>query len=219
MLLPEPMSLRSNKMHIYDISQPITHGIGVWPGDRKFRCEWTMRIPQGDSCNVSSVTMSVHTGTHVDAPFHFDQSGEDIAGVSLDRFIGPARVLEYMETEPLSAAKLERFPLDAVERVLFKTSASRIPSNRFERDFVFLTDDAAKYLGRRNLRLVGTDSPSVDDFSSKSMPAHKMLLRYGIAILEGVRLSDVPPGDYELIALPLRFPGLDGSPVRAILRK
>jgi arylformamidase len=206
-------------MQIYDISQIIAQGIGVWPGDRKFRREWNMRIRDGDSCNVSSVTMSVHTGTHVDAPFHFDQSGADIAGVSLDRFIGPARVLEYMEPEPLSAAKLERFPLDAVARVIFKTRASLVPSNRFERDFVFLTEDAAEYLGRRNLKLVGTDAPSVDDFSSKSMSTHKMLLHYEVAILEGLRLSEVPPGDYELIALPLRFAGLDGSPVRAILRK
>ena len=206
-------------MPIYDISQTITRGIGVWPGDRKFRCEWTMRISEGDSCNVSSITMSVHTGTHVDAPFHFDPSGADIAGVSLDRFIGPARVVECVGTEPLSAATLERYPLDAVERVLFKTSASLVPSNRFERNFLFLTEDGAEYLGRRNLRLVGIDSPSVDDFSSKSMSAHKTLLRYEISILEGVRLSEVPPGDYELIALPLRLAGLDGSPVRAILRK
>jgi arylformamidase len=216
---PEPAPVKSNPMQIYDISQTIARGIGVWPGDRRFRSEWTLRMTDGDPCNVSSVTMSVHTGTHADAPYHFDPSGADIAGVSLDRFIGPARVIEYLDPEPLSAAKLEHLPLDAVERVLFKTRASLVPSNRFERDFVSLTEDAAEYLGRRNLRLVGTDAPSVDDFSARSMPAHKVLLRYEVAILEGLRLSEVPPGDYELIALPLRFAGLDGSPVRAILRK
>jgi arylformamidase len=206
-------------MQIFDISQPIAPGIGVWPGDRRYRCEWTLRIPDGDSCNVSAVSMSVHTGTHVDAPFHFDQNGADIAGVPLERFVGPARVIEYAGVEPLSAALLAGFPLENVQRVLFKTSASSLPSNRFERGFVCLTEDAAEYLGHRNLLLVGTDAPSVDSFSSKSMSVHKMLLQYGISILEGVRLAEVPAGDYELIALPLRFAGLDGSPVRAILKR
>jgi arylformamidase len=163
--------------------------------------------------------MSVHTGTHVDAPFHFDPAGEDISGVPLDRFLGPARVVECAGNGPLDAAQLAGYPLEQVQRVLFKTRASAVPPGRFEKDFVSLTEDAADFLGCRGILLVGTDAPSVDGFSSKTMSVHKKLLRYGIAILEGVRLAEVPPGDYELIALPLRFRGLDGSPVRAILKR
>ncbi len=206
-------------MRIFDISQPIGKGMAIWPGDRKFQSEWTMRIEDGDSCNVSAVTMSVHTGTHVDAPFHFDIGGTAMADFPLEPFIGPARVVEYQGPEPLSAEELEGFRFEELERLLIKTRASSIPSHQFEREFVHLTEDGAEYLGKCHLKLFGTDAPSVDGFASSSMSVHKTLLRYQIAILEGVRLAEVSPGDYELIALPLRLTGLDGSPVRAILRQ
>jgi len=205
-------------MRIYDLSQTIRKGIAVWPGDRKFRCEWTMRLEDGDSCNVSAVTMSVHTGSHVDAPYHFDRSGLDVARVPLENCIGPARVLELAVEGSITAQLLRGQDWTGVERVLLKTPSSSTPEDRFHAGFAHLSEDGAEFLGQRGLLLVGTDAPSVDAFTSKTMAAHKILLAYGVAILEGIRLAHVPAGDYELIALPLRFEGLDASPVRAILR-
>jgi arylformamidase len=118
----------------------------------------------------------------------------------------------------IDAADISELNWSGVERVLFKTDASDIPDGEFRRDYPYLSEEAAGFLGRLGLRLVGTDSPSVDAFGSKTLAAHKALLRNNVAILEGLRLAAVPPGDYELIALPLKFSGLDGSPVRAILR-
>ncbi len=205
-------------MQIYDISQTILEGIAVWPGDQKFRVRWTMKLNAGDSCNVSAVTMSNHTGTHVDAPYHFDPSGADIGSVALAHYLGPARVLPLQVDGFITAADLEKISWQGIERVIFKTRSSDLPEDRFDRSFVYLREDAAEFLGRRRLLLVGTDGPSVDAFGSKALRSHKILLKHGIAILEGARLAHVPAGDYELICLPLKFGGLDGSPVRAILR-
>lgn len=164
--------------------------------------------------------MSVHTGTHLDAPYHFDDFGPDIGSVPLRHFIGPARVFAVpAELESISAAFLEGLDWDGVERVLFRTRASDLGEDRFHRDFIFLTGDGAEFLAGRKLQLVGTDAPSVEEFASTSLRCHKILYAQSIAILEGARLAQVPPGDYELICLPLKFAGLDGSPVRAVLRR
>jgi len=206
-------------MKIYDISPEIRESIAVWPGDRKFRCQWTMQIRKGDSCNVSAVTMSVHTGSHVDAPYHFDEAGKDVASVPLKHYLGPARVVELAVDGPIAEHHLAALDWSNVERVLFKTRASDFPERRFDPGFTCFTEAAASFLGEHKLLLVGTDAPSVDAFSSKTLAVHKILLRYGVAILEGIRLAHVPAGDFELIALPLRLAGLDGSPVRAVLRR
>ena len=205
-------------MKIYDISQTVQSGIAVWPGDRTFRYRWTMELRRGDSCNVSAITMSTHTGTHLDAPFHCDDGGPDIASVSLQHYIGPARVAAMPVERCITVSDLEALDWQGVERVLFKTRASDLPEAQFAQDFVYLSEEGAEFLGSRRIFLVGTDAPSVDASDSKNLPSHKILLRCGVAILEGVRLGEVPPGDYELTCLPLKLAGLDGSPVRAILR-
>jgi arylformamidase len=211
---------REGIMRIYDISQTIAGGIAVWPGDQTFRSRWALRIKDGDSCNVSAVTMSVHTGTHLDAPYHFNDEGLDAGSVPLHHCLGPVRVFAVPSEQPtISAAFLELLDWHGVERVLFRTRASDLTNDRFCRDFVHLTCDGAEFLAGRSLLLVGTDAPSVEDFASKTLSCHKILAAQGIAILEGVRLAEVPPGDYELICLPLKFAGLDGSPVRAVLRR
>ncbi|HYK92351.1 MAG TPA: arylformamidase [Acidobacteriota bacterium] len=206
-------------MEIYDISQTIREGIAVWPGDQKFSFRWTMKLSEGDSCNVSAVTMSNHTGTHVDAPYHFDVSGADIGSVALTHYMGPARVMALRVDGAITASELEKSNWEGVERVLFKTRASSLSEDQFDRHFAYLGEDAAEFLGGRGLLLVGTDAPSVDAFGSKHLRSHKILLEHEIAILEGVRLGRVAVGDYELICLPLKFGGLDGSPVRAVLRR
>jgi arylformamidase len=207
-------------MIIYDISRPLREGIAVWPGDQAFKSRWGMRILKGDSCNVSSVTMSVHTGTHLDAPYHFEEAGSDIGRVDLSPYLGPARLFSVPKDLPAITADLLRgLSWEGVERALFCTHAAEGEDDRFETRFVFLADDGAEFLAQRGLWLVGTDAPSVDAFRSKTMDCHRILQRGGVAILEGACLAHVPPGDYELICLPLKLDGLDGSPVRAILRQ
>jgi arylformamidase len=206
-------------MEIIDISQVIRPGIPVWPGDQKYLHRWTMCMKEGDSCNVSAVTMTAHLGAHVDAPLHCNEDGLDVAAISLRPYIGPARVISVAPQKEIAAGDLKDKAWEGVERVLFKTRASSEPEGRFERDYVSISEDAAEFLGEKGVLLVGTDAPSVDAFRSATMKIHKILLNRGVAILEGIRLNHVAPGDYELISLPLRFAGLDGSPVRAILRR
>jgi len=206
-------------VEIYDISQTLHEGIAVWPGDRPYRYEWTMRIRDGESCNVSAVTMSTHTGTHIDAPLHCDESGIDVAAIPADRFIGPARVVEVQVQQRITAADLRRLPIDGVERLLFKTRSGRMKASESGPGFVYLAEDGAEYLGGLGLLLVGTDAPSVDSCDSETLASHRILSQHQVTILEGARLDPVPPGDYELICLPLKLAGLDGSPVRAFLRR
>ncbi len=206
-------------MRIYDISQPLSEKVPVWPGDQKFRLRWTMRIQDGDSCNVSAVTMSVHTGTHLDAPFHFDENGCDVGSVPLNNYVGRARVVAVPPAEKaISAPFLAAQNWSGVERVLFRTRANGESEQSFRRRFACLSEGGADFLAGLGLLLVGTDAPSVDAYDSKSLRCHKILNEKGVAILEGADLSEVPAGDYELICLPLKLSGLDGSPVRAILR-
>ncbi len=178
-----------------------------------------MRMRDGASCNVSAIAMGSHTGTHIDAPLHFDESGVDIAAIPPDRFIGPVRVVEILAEQSITAADLRRLPIQGSERLLLKTRSGWRENGESGPGFVYLAEDAAAYLGGLGLLLVGTDAPSVDAFDSKTLPSHRILSRHLVAILEGARLDPVPPGDYELICLPLKLAGLDGSPVRAILRK
>jgi arylformamidase len=206
-------------MEIYDISQTLSRGIAVWPGDPEFRLRWAMRIRDGSSSNVSAVDLCVHTGTHVDAPLHMDDSGYDIAEAPLDRFIGSARVLAIPAAKSIRVSDLSGLDWINVRRVLFKTRSSSLPEQRFDENYVYIEKDAAGFLAEKGILLVGTDAPSVDDFAGTDLPSHRILLQHGIVILEGARLQHVSPGDYELICLPLRLAGLEGSPVRAILRK
>ncbi|MBN1567120.1 MAG: cyclase family protein [Acidobacteria bacterium] len=206
-------------MEIYDISQTLCRGIAVWPGDPDFRHRWAARIVNGEFSNVSAVDMCVHTGTHVDAPFHLNDAGTDIAGLSLRHFMGAARVFSLQPEKCIRVADLAPLDWMNVERVLFKTNHREYPENRFNQDFVYFDISASLFLTQKGILLVGTDAPSVDAFNSVDLPSHRILLGHGAAILEGARLESVPPGDYELICLPLKLAGLDGSPVRAILRK
>ena len=204
-------------MQIYDISQTLREGMAVFPGDQEFRRHWTMQLRKGDGCNLSAVTMSTHTGTHLDAPFHFDESGSDITAVPLRHYIGPARVASMNVRECITRVELERLNWDGVERVLFKTRSTNLPENQFDPEFVYLSEDGADFLAGRALLLVGIDTPSVDGYTSTTPHSHNILLGHRVAILEGTRLADVPDGDYDLVCLPLKFAGLEGSPVRAIL--
>lgn len=206
-------------MALYDISRTIAPGIAIWPGDTPFQNHFVMQMEKGDSCNVGTVTMSVHTGTHSDAPLHFDDQGLDISKVPLDKYLGPATVVEIPSAACIEPRHIAELDYERISRILFKTKASERPDDEWDEDFVYLSEAAAELLGKKGVQLVGLDSPSVDPFRSKTLTAHKILLRYGVAILEGLNLNSVSPGEYELIALPLKLAGLDASPVRAVLRR
>jgi len=206
-------------VEIYDISQLLQGGMVVWLGDPEFSCRRFQEIRDGESTNVSAVEMSVHTGTHIDAPLHLDNSGIDAAGLPIHVFVGAARVFAISVETCIQAADLAALEWQGVQRALFRTRPLSASETVFDRQFISFSEDAAEFLANKGLLLVGTDAQSVDAFGSAGMPAHRAFLNHGIAILEGIRLERVPPGDYELICLPLKLAGSDGSPVRAILRR
>ncbi|MCA8974205.1 MAG: arylformamidase [Planctomycetes bacterium] len=208
-------------MRIWDISEPIEPRTAPFPGDTPFSQEWVLRQETGGSCNVSTIRMSVHVGTHTDAPLHFDLAGADIASVDLGSYIGRCRVVDLPgEGDPslIPAAALTPALLGSAERILFRTRADH-DHRRFDKSFTALGPAAAKALVDAGIRLVGIDTPSMDHADDQRLDGHHVLHAGGVAILENIDLSRVPAGDYELIALPLRIVDGDSSPVRAILRE
>lgn len=206
---------------IWDISEPISPATAVFPGDTPFSRNWVARIEDGASCNVSSVTMSVHCGTHTDSPVHYVSDGADIASVPLDAYVGRCRVVEVAgagDPSLIPPAALTQQLLAGVERILFRTCPAH-DHRVFDPAFTALGPEAARILVEAEVRLVGIDTPSMDFATSVALEAHHVLCRGGVALLENLDLTAVEPGDYELIALPLRIEGSDSSPVRAILRE
>jgi arylformamidase len=211
----------SDTRRIWDISEPIEPATAAFPGDTPFSQEWVLRQENGGSCNVSTIRMSVHVGTHTDAPLHFDLAGSDIAGVDLRLYLGRCRVVDVRgEGTPslIPAAALTPAVLAGVERLLLRTRDHH-DHRTWDGTFTALGPDAAKALVAAGVKLIGIDTPSMDHADSKDLHGHHVLHEGGVAILENIDLSQVPPGDYELIALPLRIVDGDSSPVRAILRE
>ncbi len=206
---------------IWDVSEPIEPATAPFPGDTPFTQQWVLRQERGGSCNVSTIRMSVHVGTHTDAPLHFDVAGRDIASVDVRAYLGRCRVVDVRGegTPPLiPAAAITTAMLDGAERLLFRTRDAH-DHRAFRADFTAVGPEAAKVLADARVRLVGIDTPSIDHADSKRLDGHHVLYAGGVAILENLDLSAVPAGDYELIALPLRIVDGDSSPVRAILRE
>jgi arylformamidase len=189
----------------------------VWPGDTIFSSRGVMEMSQGCSCNVATIQTTVHIGAHADSPYHFSESGVRIGSVSLHHYLGRCRVLECLGDGALTREWFASQDVVGAERVLVRTR-SQHETNPFIDGFSFLAPDAAQFLTEQGLVLFGIDTPSVDAMDSKTLQSHNHLLRGQIAILEGLDLTGVPLGEYELIALPLKFKELDASPVRAILR-
>ena len=203
-----------------DISVPLKDAMVHWPGDPPVSIKRMKDIEQGDTANVSVISMGVHSGTHMDAPIHFIQEGKGIDYVPLDTAVGRARVIEIRDPGSIKPEELARHRIRRGERILFKTvNSSHVWQNDdFVEDFVFISDDAADFLVNRGVRLVGIDYLSVGGFKDGGSYVHNTLLGGGIWIVEGLNLSDITPGKYDLICLPLRIIGGDGSPARAILR-
>jgi arylformamidase len=213
---------------VWDISPPIASDTPVFPGDTPYSQQWTAQIGPGCPVNVSAIAMSAHLGAHADAPLHYS-AAEDalpIGAVSLDPFLGPCRVIHVIAAsrpaliapDDLRHATADGPPLLAVlpPRVLVRTYA-KAPAV-WDPHFAAFAPEAIAWLASLGVTLVGIDTPSVDPADSKTLDSHQQLLRHDMRVLENLVLDDVAPGDYELIALPLKLTGADASPVRAILR-
>jgi arylformamidase len=204
-----------------DITVPLRTNMVHWPGDPDVRIKRLQYMERGDPCNLSFLSMGAHTGTHVDAPLHFVPGGAALDAMPLSATIGPARVIEIVDPEAVHAVELRNRRLQAGERVLFKTrnSSHCWADAEFTEDYVYVARDAAEYLAERGVCAVGSDYLSVGGFRRDSHETHIVLLGAGIWIIEGLDLSTVRPGRYELICLPLKIQGGDGGPARAIIRK
>lgn len=208
-------------MKIYDISLTISPNLPVWPGDPPIELERIESMDEGAHANVSRLNAGVHVGTHVDAPHHFLNDGRTIEQLPLDVLTGPCYVTQMPDgIEAINAEALEGMSLPSgTTRILFGTSNSKLWSRgetEFQEDFVAVTEDGAEWLVGRGIQLVGVDYLSVAPFSD-SVPTHRILLQAGIVVIEGLNLSAVPRGFYELYCLPLKLLDSDGAPARAIL--
>ncbi|MGW9129171.1 arylformamidase, partial [Paenibacillus chitinolyticus] len=181
--------------------------------------QYEVSWPKSDSgsVNVGKLTMSIHTGTHVDAPFHFDDEGRKITDLDLNLYVGQAKLVDVAGRTSIGADDLADVDLTGITRLLLRTSSWSDP-NQFPESICYLRPDLAPFLAEKGIRLIGVDVPSIDPLDSKELPAHHGLHQNDIHILEGLWLEDVEPGIYELIALPLQIEEADGSPVRAVLR-
>jgi arylformamidase len=203
---------------LWDISPSVAPGFPVFPGDTKFSLRWTWTLGPGCPVNVSELTMSPHTGSHADAPLHYDARGASIGEVPLETYLGPCRVIHAIGAGPLLQLEHLRPYLHAAPpRVLLRTY-ERVPSG-WDSAFSAIAPAAIDLLHEHGVRLVGIDTPSLDPEQSKTLDSHQRVRAHGMAVLEGLVLDHVPAADYELIALPLKWRGLDASPVRAVLRE
>lgn len=202
---------------LIDISPTLHKHTNVWPGDTQLELFWTFRMDEGFSCNVGGITMSLHTGSHVDAPLHFQEDGKPIDELPLSTFIGTAFVVEVRSSEAIQREDLRSLPSPIPERILIKTGSSH--SGAFDSHFAYLSVEAANLIAKSGCTLLGTDTPSVDKSDSKELMVHNVLANRGVVIMEGLELEHVNEGWYELIAVPLKLKGMDASPVRAILRR
>lgn len=201
-----------------DISQRLEEGVPVWPGDTPFSYRLTWSKEESGSVNVGQITMSTHTGTHIDAPFHFDEEGKQVIDLDLDLYIGRARVIHLPDPKQIGIEELQSENLEGVTRLLIRTE-TWTDRSAFPGAIPPVAPELAPYLAEKGVRLLGLDLPSVDPLDSKELPAHHALTSHGIHILEGIVLDGVDPGDYQLAALPLPLAQADGSPVRAVLRR
>lgn len=203
-------------MKIIDITHPHSSALAPWPGDTPFNFRLTVAMRDGASCNVGALSTSIHSGTHLDAPFHFNDGGLTIDHLPTERFVGPARVFDARGFDEITREVFTGLDGHATPRVLVMTGSCD-DKTVFPLEIPTLAPGVPAWLGAQGVTLIGLDVPSVDQLDSKTLPIHHALDDAGILILENLDLRNVAPGPYELIALPLRIAGADGSPVRAVL--
>ena len=205
---------------LIDISRPLRAETAVWPGDTPFNLKTIMAIQNGDSVNLTTLTLSAHMGTHADAPYHFAADGAKMDEVGLRPYWGMAQVVTIDKAPgKLLPQDFAAYDLTLAPRLLVRTPVGKLPFTQFPEQILHPSPELADCLGRLGILLYGTDAPSMDAIDSTDLPGHHALLRNGIVILEGLDLTAVTDGIYELIAMPLKIVGGDGSPVRAVLRE
>lgn len=203
---------------IYDITPPITEHLKVWPGDTPPSRQVLLDMRKGDNLTLSTLHATVHLGAHADAPSHYGRDAASIESNPLERYLGPCLVV-HVDAERGTRITPDQLGDDPAgeKRLLIATGTYPNPEH-FNEDFAALSPELVDHAHARGVELIGIDTPSVDLFTSKDLPAHKRFLANDMSILEGLVLADVPAGRYELTALPLRLAGFDASPVRAVLR-
>jgi arylformamidase len=204
-----------------DVSIALRNGMVNWPGDAPFSRIETLKIANGDVCNLSQFCSSAHIGTHMDAPRHFLADGHGMETMPIEATVGTARVIAIHDPELIRVRELEPYHLARGERVLFKTrnSEHHWKTHEFQEQFVHIPEATAHYLAERGVQTVGVDYLSVGGYEMDSAETHRALLAAGIWVIEGLNLEHVEPGDYELVCLPLKLVGSDGAPARAILKR
>ena len=209
----------STARRLWDISPPVHAGSPVFPGDTAYSQQWCATIGPGCPVNVSAITLSPHVGAHADAPLHYDEHGASIGDVPLDAFLGPCRVVHAIARGPLITWDHLAHAVDATlpQRVLVRTY-EHMPVNRWDGALAAYAPETIERLADLGVLLVGIDTASIDPADSKTLDSHQIIRHRGLRVLENLVLDDVPEGDYELIALPLRLTTADASPVRAVLR-
>lgn len=206
-------------MTLIDVSRTLAADIAVWPGDSPFQLQRTLQLTQSDNVNLTCLNLSAHTGTHVDAPYHFTEDGATMEAVPLDKYWGPAQVVTVSKSGgPLHPEDFASYDLTLAPRLLVRSPASDLEPSIFPREFVYPSPALAEHLAHAGIILFGSDAPSMDAEDSKTLEAHHALQDHGVAILEWLDLRQAPDGLYELVALPLKIANGDGSPVRAVLR-
>ncbi|MHC5034105.1 MAG: cyclase family protein [Planctomycetota bacterium] len=207
-------------MGIYDVTVTLREGMPVYPGDADFRLEVLSAIADGGSCNLSALHVGAHCGTHIDAPNHMVDGRQTVDGIEPSILVGPATVVAIENPQKITLDELEQYEWDGVERALFKTANSGKLGqlDEFIEDYVYMEASAAEFLAGQGLVLVGVDYLSVDPVDWAGDRAHMPLLEAGIILVEGLDLSEVPPGQYEMFCGALKVRDGDGAPARVLLR-
>ena len=203
-----------------DISVPLSDGMVHWPDDPDVEIKKVLNIKNGDECNLTHVSMAVHAGTHMDAPCHFKQSGISIDKMPLTASIGKARVIEITDSQFINVKEIRPHRIRKGERLLFKTknSKSRWDNKPFNKNFVHLSIEAAKFLAERKVQTIGIDYLSIGGYGGNVIEVHEIILKAGIWVIEGLDLSKIESGNYDLVCLPIKITGSDGAPARALVR-
>jgi arylformamidase len=204
---------------LWDISPPVQASSPVFPGDTPYTQQWAATLSDTCPVNVSAITMSPHVGAHADAPLHYDPQGASVGMLDLAPFLGRCRVIHALDAGPLiTLAHLQHALTDLPPRVLVRTYR-QFPLAQFDTQLTGFDPACVHHLADLGVLLIGTDSASIDPADSKQLPSHQVIRQRGLRVLENLLLDEVPEGDYELIALPLKLMTADASPVRAVLRE
>ena len=204
---------------LWDISPPVDASSPVFPGDTPYTQQWAATLTDACPVNVSAITLSPHVGAHADAPLHYDPQGVAVGALDLLPFLGRCRVIHALDAGRLITMDLLQHALnDVPERLLVRTYR-QFPHQHFDTQLTAFDPACVQHLADLGVRLIGTDSASIDPADSKQLPSHQVIRQRGLRVLENLLLDDVPEGDYELIALPLKLMSADASPVRAVLRE